>query len=344
MSGTSLDGVDIAFCLFEEHKGNWYYEILAAKTYKYSISWQKALATAHLLDGESLIRLDRDYGTYLGKIVKKYISSTGIKPSLIASHGHTVFHNPDKGYTFQAGHGAYIASTSGIIVIDDFRSMDVALKGQGAPLVPIGDKLLFSQYSSCLNLGGFANISFTAGGKMIAFDICPVNIVINHIAGEMGKEFDKNGNFAQKGVADNKLLKKLNSLAFYSLNPPKSLSREWLEKEFLPVLQQRSDISTYDKLATVYAHIACQLSAILNAYSLKNVMITGGGAFNKYLIKLLKEKTGSEIIIPDKLTVKYKEALIFACLGLLRYEGKANTLASVTGARKNSTGGALHMP
>jgi len=342
MSGTSLDGVDIAFCLFEEHKGHWHYEILAAKTFGYDKAWRDTLAGAHLLSGEDLIRLDRNYGIYLGKIVKKYVSQTGIKPSLIASHGHTIFHNPSRGYTFQAGHGAYISGITGIPVVDDFRSMDVALHGQGAPLVPMGDKLLFGSYDSCLNLGGFANISFTKGQERIAFDICPVNIVINYLAREQGKSYDRDGVLAKPGRVDKNLLQKLNSLPYYRFKPPKSLSREWLEMDFMPFLHT-SSVSATDKMATVYEHVIHQLLKVISRNGLISVLVTGGGAFNKYLIKLLKKGSGAEIVLPDKMTIKYKEALIFACLGLLRLDGKINILSSVTGAAKDSTGGALHM-
>ncbi len=343
MSGTSLDGIDVALCLFEEHKGNWYHEILAAKTINYNEFWQKRLGEAHLLSGENLIKLDREYGDFLGGIVKSFISRTKITPHFIASHGHTVFHNPDKGYTFQIGHGANIAACTGIPVVNDFRSMDAALGGQGAPLVPLGDKLLFADYDSCLNLGGFANISFDYKGKRIAFDICPVNIVINELAQKRGCDYDKNGQIGAQGIVDYTLLEKLNAIEYYRKTPPKSLSREWLASEFKSVLNNnKSNIE--DQMATIYAHIVHQTTAIIDRHGLVNILVTGGGALNRFLIKLFKSGTKAEVILPPKLTIKYKEALVFGCLGLLRLKNEINCLSSVTGAKRNSICGAVHMP
>ena len=343
MSGTSLDGVDIAFCSFKEHKEKWEYRILEAKTFSYDKNWKHTLGKAHLLQGEELINLDRYYGNFLGDQVNQFISETGIKPQLIASHGHTVFHRPDKGYTFQTGNGINIFVRTGIPVVSDFRSLDVALGGQGAPLVPVGDELLFSDYDSCLNLGGFANISFNRQGKRIAFDICPVNIVLNALANELGQEFDEDGQFGETGKTDKELLNSLNQIGYYKESAPKSLSREWVEDEFLPYLK-KSKTSTGDKLSTIYDHIAFQVQKVLTTYSVKNVLITGGGALNKYLAKLLQSESGIEIILPEKIIIQYKEALIFAFLGWLRYHNRTNCLSSVTGAKSDSICGTLNIP
>ncbi len=340
MSGTSLDGVDVAFCSFEEHKGNWHYEILAAKTFAYNKSWRKALTEAPLLEGEALVRLDREYGNYLGSLILSYISRTGITPQLIASHGHTVFHSPGAGYSYQLGHGANIAAGTGIPVVYDFRSADIAKEGQGAPLVPVGDKLLFAGYDSCLNLGGFANISFDWEEERIAFDICPVNTILNRLAQKNGQEYDKNGLIGRQGKVEPGLLKVLNRTGYYRKGPPKSLSREWLESEFFRLFD-RSGIRTEDKLATAYDHMAYQISQVLNNYKIKKVLVTGGGAFNRFLISRCKLKTDAEIILPEKTIIKYKEALVFACLGLLRVKNQINCLASVTGAASNSVCGAI---
>ena len=340
MSGTSLDGVDVAFCSFEEHKGNWHYEILAAKTFAYNISWRKALTEAPLLEGEALVRLDREYGNYLASLILSYVSRTGITPQLIASHGHTVFHNPEGGYSYQLGHGVNIAARTGIPVVYDFRSTDIAKAGQGAPLVPVGDKLLFAGFDSCLNLGGFANISFDWEGELTAFDICPVNIILNKLAQKNGQDYDKNGLIGRQGKVEPELLKELNRTGYYSKDPPKSLSREWFESEFLRLFEH-SDISTEDKLATAYDHIACQIAQVLNSYKIKKVLVTGGGALNRFLINRCKSKTDAEIILPEKAILKYKEALIFACLGLLRVKNQINCMASITGATGNSVCGAV---
>ncbi len=341
MSGTSLDGLDIAICRFNEIGNIWNYSIEYTETIDYSDSWKSKLTTPHLLKSIDLIRLDREYGIFIGKMVAETLKKTGFKPQLIASHGHTVFHSPSSGITLQIGHGAYISSVTGLPVVCDLRSTDIALGGQGAPLVPMGDKLLFSEYQACLNLGGFANISFDVNGLRRAFDICPVNIILNRLAKSFRLTFDKDGLIGKKGRLNEILLEKLNNIDFYQLEPPKSLSREWLEEIFIPIIES-VDCSEYDKCHTIYHHIAFQLTRIIGQFSLQSVLLTGGGAHNKYLMELIKNNTNSKIIIPDIRIVDFKEAIIFAFLGLLRYLNRTNCLASVTGASRDSSCGAIY--
>ncbi|MFW5773358.1 MAG: anhydro-N-acetylmuramic acid kinase, partial [Tangfeifania sp.] len=203
MSGTSLDGLDIAAVEFSYNNGNCDFQIIAAETGTYSHDWENRLRKSTELSGEKLIQLHTDYGRFLGKEIKRFIKRTGFVPELLASHGHTVFHQPEKGFTFQVGSGAHIAAETGITTIADFRTGDVALGGQGAPLVPVGDRLLFSQYESCLNLGGFANISFEKERKRMAFDICPANFILNNLARKLGKSFDESGELGRQGTIDN---------------------------------------------------------------------------------------------------------------------------------------------
>ncbi len=344
MSGTSLDGLDIAFCRFRKKGKEWRYEILSAATVPYSRRMKKKIGGLMKSSAEELAETDAFLGTYSGEQVKKAIAKENIQPDLIASHGHTVFHQPGKGFTTQIGNGAYISAVAGIPVVSDFRSMDVALHGQGAPLVPIGDKLLFGQYDYCLNLGGIANISFDKGSKRIAGDICPVNMVLNLLAEAKGKNFDKDGKMASTGKIDQSLLDRLNRLSFYKASFPKSLGREWVEKEVLPLLEN-AKISIEDKLATVCEHVAYQISVLVAGKKKKvSLLATGGGALNKYLIERLRERCGKnvEVVVPDPLIVGYKEALIFAFLGVKRISGEPNILSSVTGASRDSVGGALH--
>ncbi len=243
MSGTSLDGLDIAYCSFKHEKGKWHFNIKEAVTIKYSSEWLKKLSTAHKLSSIQLLQLHNDYGYYLGACVNKFIKEKTIdKIDFVSSHGHTIFHQPEKHFTFQLGNGAAIAAKCNLPAISDFRSLDVLLGGQGAPLVPIGDKLLFSEYDFCFNLGGIANISFESKKKRLAFDICPVNIVLNHLAGLLNKEYDRDGLIAAAGKVDAKLLNSLNSLSYYKQAFPKSIGREWVEEEFLPILN-KSNIS-----------------------------------------------------------------------------------------------------
>lgn len=339
MSGTSLDGLDLVATEFWQTAGKWEFEILSAKTISYSNDWKSWLSNSPTLTGEKLIELHTNYGRFLGNETLQFIQKIGFQPDLIASHGHTVFHQPDLGFTFQIGNGADIAAITGITTVSDFRKGDVALGGQGAPLVPIGDKLLFSGFDFCLNLGGFANISFEKNEERIAFDICPVNIVLNSFAAKQGFEYDKGGDLGRKGKVNAELLKKLNQLNFYQKEPPKSLGREWIEQVFNQELNN-FEISDSDKLRTVYEHIAQQIARI--AAGSGKMLVTGGGVFNTFLIELISNQSSVEIVIPTKEIVDFKEALIFAFLGVLKIQGKVNCLSSVTGAKCDSSTGIMY--
>jgi anhydro-N-acetylmuramic acid kinase len=259
----------------------------------------------------------------------------------IASHGHTIFHQPNKKITFQIGDGSAIAAETGLPVVCDFRSLDVALNGQGAPLVPIGDRMLFNDFQYCLNLGGFANISFEKNNKRTAFDICPVNIILNFLSEITGSSFDNKGKIASSGKVDHALLSALNQKKYYKKNPPKSLGKEWVISEILPLLALDT-ISISDKLRTFCEHIADQITKVLPPDMPAKVLVTGGGAHNDFLVRLLKQKSKNEIILPDKKTIDYKEALIFSFLGVLRMRNEINCLKNVTGASKDNIGGAVY--
>lgn len=339
MSGTSLDGLDI--CLSEFHFPEPGFQILLAETIPYTSELKQKLKNSISLSGDELCRLDMEYGHFLGKTVREFIKRNQIpNPEFIASHGHTVFHNPKEGYTVQIGNGTAIFAETGIKTIYDFRTQDVALGGQGAPLVPIGDELLFGEYDGCLNLGGFSNISFNRNQKRIAFDICPVNIVLNRLSEKLGKSFDKDGEIARSGKVDSKLLEKFDQLEFYRTEPPKSLGIEWCEKYIFPILKE-SGLFIEDQISTFGFHVSNQISNVLNHYQIKNVLITGGGAFNSYLIESIGSKTKTELILPENEIIEYKESLIFGWLGLLRLKGEINILSSVTGASKDHSSGLI---
>lgn len=339
MSGTSLDGLDFCFVHFNRNYNEWKYKIQKTETESYPIEIKEKLSKAHLMDAFSYAHFNSEYGIYIGKRVKSFIDKNDIKPDLISSHGHTIFHQPSKRFTAQIGSGACIASETGVNTVCDFRTTDVALYGQGAPLVPIGDRYLFSDYNYCLNLGGFSNISFEENNKRIAFDVSPVNYVLNHYMRIIGKDFDKDGETARSGKVNNDLLDQLNKLRYYSQTGPKSLSRENVENEFIPLIDNYL-IPVEDKLATFCEHIAIQVKNNIND---GKVLITGGGAFNKYLIERIKANSlKCEFVIPDDQSVNFKEALIFAFLGALFYYDTPNCLSSVTGAKYDSIGGALY--
>ncbi len=339
MSGTSLDGMDLAAVEFQLKNGKWRFSIVAAETISYDKNWLKKLQTSPTLSGEELIELHSEYGKYIGLQVNRFIEKTGFIPDLISSHGHTIFHRPEKQFTFQLGNGAAIAATTNITTVADFRTGDVALGGQGAPLVPIGDELLFPEFDYCLNLGGFANISYQQNEQRIAFDICPVNFVLNYFAEKQGFTFDKNGELGRQGEINAELLEKLNSLPFYSQASPKSLGREWMESEFLPILDSFS-ISDSDKLRAAYEHIAFQIGKA--AKQRGKMFLTGGGTFNIFLVERIKKYAHAEIIIPSPEIINFKEALIFAFLGVLKIRGEINCFSSVTGAEKDSSSGVVY--
>lgn len=344
MSGTSLDGLDIAFCNIEvDPNSQWTYEIIHAETVSYSANWKNKLLELEVAPAMLFNQVHNEYGSHLGELVNDFIEKYNIKPDFIASHGHTIFHQPQKGYTVQVGAGYAIAAKTSLPVVCDFRSLDVALGGQGAPLVPIGDKLLFSNYDFCLNLGGFANVSYEYNGKRIAFDICPVNIVMNAICNQVGKEYDANGDIAATGNIHPQLLEELNALPFYHLpsNTPKSLGKEWVLATINPLLA-KYELPESDALRTFCEHIAIQIGKALQQQSPGKLLATGGGTYNSFLLQVIKQNTQHLVEIPNKKTIEFKEALIFALLGVLRMRNQNNCLMSVTGSSRDNCGGAIY--
>ena len=341
MSGTSLDGIDIAYVKIN-NTNNYTFEILNAATIPYTKEWKSALKEGFHLSGEKLNKLDADYGVFLGETIQNFIEENNIKNiDLIASHGHTIYHNPANNYTLQIGNGPYITSITGIKSICNFRTQDVALGGQGAPLVPIGDLLLFSEYDYCLNLGGFSNISMNENNQRIAYDICPVNIVLNHYVTSLNLEYDDKGLIAGSGTIDLSLLNELNSLPFYNDLKPKSLGYEFIVETIFPIIDKyRLEIK--DILRTFIEHVAMQITRKVDSNSSKNILVAGGGAYNTFLIERMQYYTKTKLIIPNDTIINYKEALVFALLGFLKDEGKNNCLKSVTGASKDHSSGVIY--
>lgn len=339
MSGTSLDGIDLAAVEFDSNNSK-KFNIIAATTIPYSAEWKKKLQNSSSLSAYDFLKLHKEYGSYIGTLINQFLKSTSLSIDYIASHGHTVFHEPQHRLNFQLGDGAFIASTTGITTISDFRTLDIALGGQGAPLVPIGDEILFSEYDYCLNIGGIANISFKQSDKRIAYDICPANMVLNYIAQQAGFEYDNKGMMASKGQIHNKLLIQLNQLDYYQQSYPKSLGREWVEHFFYPLIRSYQ-LSNENLLCTLCEHIAMQIGNNIPSHG--KLLITGGGAYNDFLISRVKAHTSAKVVIPEPLIINYKEALIFAFLGLLRVKHQPNTLSSVTGAKTNVCSGIVHL-
>ncbi len=341
MSGTSLDGLDLAVCSFKEDVGLWSYHILYTESVSYNEYWSNMLITGSYLSGLDLQMLDLEYGQFIAEKALSAIDSSGIDIELIASHGHTVFHQPKASLTLQIGSPQAIAATTGIQTIGDFRLMDVLYGGQGAPLVPAGDELLFGEYDYCLNLGGFANISFKRATQRLARDICPANIVLNRYANDLDLPYDNEGKASRSGSISEPLYEKLNELSYYAVDGPGSLSREWLESDFIPKINEFR-LPVTDILRTLSEHIACQISRQIKPHL--KVLVTGGGAYNKFLIERIIHHSQSEISFPSGELIEFKEALVFAFIGLLRLRGDINCYASVTGAKKNSCCGILYNP
>ena len=341
MSGTSLDGIDVVYIHFEK-KEKWTYKVINSITYKYSKEWFNKLKTSVNLSRIDLTKLDQEYTLLLLKQILRFINEFSIKDiDAVSSHGHTVFHDPKNKFTYQIGNLPQISKKIGHKVICNFRQQDVSLGGQGAPLVPVGEKYLFSEYDSCINLGGFANISKTLDGKLIAYDICPVNTALNYLSNKMNLDFDKDGEISKNGRLIEDLYTKLNKLDYYNISHPKSLGIEWLNSNITPLLDQYPS-QIIDLLHTYTHHIAEQVSK--NTINETNILVTGGGAKNKFLIGLINKKLKNNIVIPDNILIDYKEAIIFGFLGLLKLLNINNCYSSVTGSSIDHCSGDIFLP
>jgi anhydro-N-acetylmuramic acid kinase len=360
MSGSSLDGLDIAFVELAETAGKWEYEIKCAACIEYENEWIEKLKNAIHFSALDYQLLHTNYGRYLGQKVNEFAEKFKLehKISLISSHGHTTFHFPEKRMTDQLGDGAAIAAETELPVVTDLRAVDIAFGGQGAPIVPLGEKLLFPEYHYFLNIGGIANISINSKqinnadsnsdkNEIIAFDICAANRVLNMLSLEKNKAYDEDGKMASSGRINDGLLQKLNSLEYFLLPYPKSLANSFGTDIIYPLIKS-FNLSAEDSLATYVEHISIQIKhALQSSFSKTNVqqlMITGGGAFNKFLIERISkhlEEINFEVFIPADEVVAFKEALIMALLGTLRWREQYTVLSSVTGAKRNSIGGAL---
>lgn len=343
MSGTSLDGIDLAYVTFKFDRV-WDFKIEIAETLDYDSYWLNILHNLTSFSSERLLKIDFDYSIYLAHKIRDFLKKNSIEfVDAVCSHGHTALHEPEKGLTYQIGNRASVSKELNITVICDFRVQDVKLGGQGAPLVPIGDQLLFADYDYCLNLGGFANISTEKNGKRIAYDICAVNTVLNHYSGLLGYKYDDKGKIASKGFMNEKLFKQLNSLEFFSQTFPKSLGIEWVKKEIFPLIDNYH-INPQDVLRTFAEHIAFQVSRGIIENQKSSVLVTGGGAYNFFLIERIKSMTNKKIVIPDNLIINYKEAMIFGLLGVLKLRNEVNCLSSVTGAKIDHSSGMIFRP
>lgn len=352
MSGSSLDGLDVAFCELSDDGGSWSYTINQAETIPFPPKWKLRLEKLVLQNAVTYIKTHTFLGHYMGEVIKDFIDRHGIADQVdfIASHGQTIFHQPDNHFTSQIGDGAAIAAKTGFPVICDFRTTDVALNGQGTPIAPAANKYLFPQYKYFLNLGGIANIAVNTGDKYVAFDVVPSNFMMNELAGRLGKEFDEDGNAARTGKVNADLLEELNNSWYYGKEYPKSLSGGWINKVMGPVMKKYR-IPVEDKLRTLCELIGIQLA---NAFKMveqtegiqistgETLYVTGGGAYNKFLIECIEAHVPLKVLVPDSQTVAFKEAALMALMGALRVTNQVNCFSSVTGADQDTIGGCIY--
>ncbi|MFB6257135.1 MAG: anhydro-N-acetylmuramic acid kinase [Flavobacteriales bacterium] len=345
MSGSSLDGLDIASVELSSKKRNkWSFRLLESKKIPFPQQIHRMLLNPGTLSSEDLAHLDREFGRFIGSSVRDHFTLEGsAAPTLIASHGHTLLHRPKRALTFQIGHGGTIAAKTGIPVVSDLRTMDVEYGGQGAPLAAIGDRLLFGDHDQCLNLGGFANLSYETKGEHKAFDICPVNTALNRVSRELGEAFDKNGQMAREGQLDQDMLSALEGLPFYRSGNYRSLGSEWLQEHFIPLIDQR--LPEKDRLRTLLEHMAMRIGEKLKNTPGQETLVTGGGAYNWFLLERIQVHAPEQkLILPQDAIIEFKEAVIFALLGLLRWKSMPNSLSGATGADREVINGAVHLP
>ena len=339
MSGTSVDGLDICYVSFDNNNPS-KYEIIDCETIDYDDNLRTKLKNVIEMDNDQIKQIDKEFGEFIGLNVLKFIKkNTLYKADLISSHGHTVFHEPEFNKTLQIGNGEIINKITKIKTVKNFREQDIQLGGQGAPLVPIGDKLLFDDYKYCLNLGGFTNISVKDSRTIFAYDICPLNTVLNHYANKLGYECDLGGKLSKKGVINIDLFNELNDLDYYKKSYPKSLGLEFVIENIFPITEKYK-IKEVDILATYIEHASFQIKRNIDNGS--KVLLTGGGTFNNNLIKTLDHDSKINFIVPNKTIINYKESLIFALLGYLKINGKVNCLRSVTGASNDHSSGDIY--
>ena len=348
MSGTSLDGLDLAYCHIWKKHDRWKFEIKETRAISYDINMRARLKNSIDLRADELLIFHNTYGSWLGKQAREFIEEKKLDVDIISSHGHTTHHQPQQGLTFQIGSGQHLANVSRHKTVCDYRSNDVALGGEGAPLVPIGDLLFFGKYDFCLNLGGIANVSYEYEGKRIAYDIGLANMILNHITQKIGLPYDENGKLAIKGSINTNLLEGLNQLEYYKLPFPKSTGYEWFVEKVVPIIDSTKD-TTENLLHTAVHHICEQVALQIKTKAIKDqstLFVTGGGALNQFMMELLQSKLAPTVslVIPSKKLIEYKEALIFALMGILRMEQEINVLKTVTGASKDSSSGVVYLP
>lgn len=359
MSGSSLDGLDIAYCSFTVRPSEasiivtkW--DLLQAATAPFSEQWRARLSHLPTVSALAFAKTHTYFGHYMAELVQPFLQKYSIEPDFIAAHGHTIFHYPDQNMTAQIGDGAALAALTGYPVICDFRTQDVAAGGEGAPLAPLADKLLFGEYDFFLNIGGIINISCNANGKYVAFDITAANQVLNELAKQLGLAYDADGQLAAAGSLSEQAFHDANDIPYFDAPYPKSLDNQWVREHIMPhFLHPQTTVE--DRLRTTCEHIGYQTAKAirqivereqLDTTKPYRLLATGGGALNRFLVQTIERYCQKvldiEIIIPDQRIIEFKEAVLMALMGVLRVENVPNCLKTVTGAKRNAIGGAIY--
>ena len=334
MAGSSMDGLDLAEVSFELKNDRWGYLIHKTETIEYPTKLLERLKISSAENQASQQKLDKEFGKWISEQINGFNES---EIDLVAVHGHTVIHKPQNQISWQLGDGKIIANECNVPCITEFRTLDVQLGGQGAPLVPFGDFNLFSAYSACLNLGGIANISIRESGT--AWDICPCNQILNYLAGQKGLLYDMDGELARKGSLMEELFNKIQKDHFFEQHPPKSLPNNYLSTDLF------ENINIEDGLHTYCHFVAQQIKKDLLNVNPGKMLISGGGAHNSFLIQLIRRQLSEwKIEVPNEQLISFKESLVFAFLGLMKFRGEINVLSSVTGAAKDTSSGVIHFP
>lgn len=352
MSGSSLDGVDLAYCEFRLDGKQIDFDLLIAETIPFDEKWISRLQYLPTQNALTFAKTHVYFGHYLGELLNDFIKRCEIKPDFIASHGHTIFHDPDRRFTTQIGEGGAIAAITKRTVVCDFRTQDVAINGEGTPIAPAADRYLFSEYDLMMNIGGIANVTCNAKGKYIAFDTSAANQILNVLANFRDLEYDKNGELAAQGTVIPSILEALEGLGYFKQSYPKSIANSWVRERILPIFIE-NEASIEDKLHTAVEHIATETAAAIKGIFRKEklpkkeyrLLVTGGGGFNGFLIKKIQEKVlplGVKVEVPEPEIIEYKEAILMGLMGVLRMEERVNCFSSVTGARRDTVGGAVY--
>jgi len=340
MSGSSLDGLDIAIVHFSPNS-DW--QLLWSYDIPYTPEWVSRLKNYHLLSSTEYVSLKFDFSRYIGELVGDALGDYSGNVDYVSFHGHTLLHLPEKGITEQIGNGGVLAAILNIPTITDFRTQDVTKGGVGTPLAPLVELNLFKGHDYYLNLGGIANITkLIDAAKLMAYDVCPCNQVLNYFSNQMGKDYDEGGEIARSGTINKNLIDYLNSIPYFDQNPPKSLDNNWIMNEVIPNFPAGK---IEDTLHTFCNWVAECIANEVEESKASSLMVSGGGAHNTYFMECLTSRLSSkncELHLPSKEIIDFKEAILMSLMAYKYINGESNVLCSVTGASSDSIGGALY--